>query len=79
MRSPDAYRMHRRMVFRPNKFCFGRLDIEYPCNLLNNSWYLLDTSALHVDAVRAPARLLRSLFLPTAHPPQLEKDRVHFI
>ena len=43
MRSPDAYRMHRRMVFRPNKFCFGWLDIEYPRNLLNDSCHLLDT------------------------------------
>jgi hypothetical protein len=31
------------MVFRPNKFCFGWLDIEYPRNLLNDSCHLLDT------------------------------------
>ena len=79
MRSPNACRMHRRTVFRSNQFCFDWLEIDYPCNLLNDSCHFLDTSTLARRCRSGSSAFPPFLFLPTAHPPQLEKGSVHFI
>jgi hypothetical protein len=65
MRSPDACRMHRRTVFRSNKFCFDWLEIDYPCNLLNDSCHFLDTSTLARRCRSGSSAFPPFLFLPT--------------